>query len=180
MAFLKFHSYGERRLAHLRMRAEKVPFVAGDVEKYSDAAIRFGARCREEPHTCGCHPRVRGLKVLYLEEETHPAGDLLPDDDGLVFSVSLHEQQAGRRLWRTDYHPSLGTPVVGLGRGVLHELEAQTVHEEADGRIVLADHDGNEAEMHDASIGDRPCPAAIAHSACAAVNSRHARSGRCG
>src|SRR5690349_17464219 len=93
-AFLQFHSYGERGLALLRVRAEKVPFVASDVEEYSDATVRFSARCGEESHACGCHPRVRCLEGLDLEEETHPAGDLLPNDDGLVFSISLREQQA--------------------------------------------------------------------------------------
>jgi len=37
------------------------------------------------------------------------------------------------------------------------KLEAQSVRQEADSRVVLADHDGNEAEMRGASMGDRPC-----------------------
>jgi len=118
--------------------------------------VMFGARCREELHARGCHSRVRGVEVLDMEEETHPPGGLLPDDGGLVFAVSPREQQAGRGTRWPDYHPPLGVPVVGAGRGILHELEAQYVHEEADGRVVLPDHDGDEAEMHSASIGDRP------------------------
>ena len=66
-------------------------------------AVMLGARCREELHARGCHPRVRGVEVLDMEEETHPPGGLLPDDGGLVFAVSPREQQAGR-----------GTPVAGL------------------------------------------------------------------
>ena len=88
-AFLQFHSCCEWELAVLRCRTNKVPFVAGDVEKQGDVAVGSGARCREEPHAGRCHPRVRGVEVLDVEEETHPAGGLLPDDGGLVFSVSL-------------------------------------------------------------------------------------------
>ena len=38
-------------------------------------------------------------------------------------------------------------------------LDLEEFHEEADGRVVVADHDGNETQMHAASIGDRSCPA---------------------
>src|SRR5260221_8007666 len=48
-------------------------------------------------------------------------------------------------------------PVIRQRWRVLHELEAQCVHEEADRRVVLADHDGGKAEMHRASIGGLPC-----------------------
>jgi hypothetical protein len=118
--------------------------------------VRLGARYREELHARGCHSRIRGTEVLDMEEETHPPGRLLPDDSGLVFAVSTREQQAGRGTWWPDYHPPLGTPVGGPGRRVRHQLEAQYVHEEADGRVVLPDHDGDEAKVHAASIGDRP------------------------
>jgi hypothetical protein len=66
----------------LRRRTDEVPFVAGDVEEHGDAAVGFGTRCREELHARGCHPRVRGAEVLNVEEETHPAGGLLPGDGG--------------------------------------------------------------------------------------------------
>ena len=141
---------GERGWHSYACGPRKVPFVASDVEKYSDATVRLSARRGEESHACGCDPRERGLEVLDLEKETHPAGELPPDDEGLVSSISLREQQAvaapGGRTRLTAW-----SPVVGQGQGVFHQLEAQTVDEEADGRIVLADHDGNEAEMHDAS-----------------------------
>ena len=91
-----------------------------------------------------------------MEEETHPPGGLPSDDGGLIVSVSLGEQQAGRRPGRPDHDPPLETPVAGQGGGVLRELEAQCVHEKADGRVVLTDHDSNQAEVHSASIRDRP------------------------
>jgi hypothetical protein len=94
----------------LRRRTDKVPFVAGDVEKHGDAAVVFGTRGREEPHARGCHPCVPGVEVLNVEEETHPAGGLLPDDGGLVFPVSPREQQAGHGTWRPYYYPPLGYP----------------------------------------------------------------------
>ena len=45
-AFLQFHAYGSYELAGLRRGADKIPFVASDVEKNGDAAVGFGARCR--------------------------------------------------------------------------------------------------------------------------------------
>jgi hypothetical protein len=137
----------------LRLGADKVPFVASDVDEYSDLTVGFDTRRGEELHARRCHPRVRGVEVLDLKEETDPPGSLPPDGGGLVFSISPREQQAGRRAWRPDYYPPLGAPIVRQGRRVLHNLEAQSVHEEADSRVVLADHDGDEAEMHGASIG---------------------------
>jgi RNA polymerase sigma factor (sigma-70 family) len=142
--------------SELRRGADKVPLVAGDVGKHRDTAVEFGARRGEEAHARGCHPRVRGVEVLDVQEEAHASGRLLPDDGGLIFPVSPREQQAGRRSRRPDHHPPLGTSVVGQGRGVLDELEAQCVHEEADSGVVLADHDGDQAQMHSASIKDGP------------------------
>ena len=175
--FPQFLSSCRRKLPVLRRRTDKVPFVAGDVEKHSDAAVGFGTRCREELHASGCHPCVRGIEVLNVEEETDPAGGLLPDDGGLVFPVSPREQQAGRGTGRPDYYPPLGPPVVRQGRGVLHEIEAQYVNEETDSRIVLADHDGDKAEMHGASIGDPLFPAPRRHPASVAMDTRHTPSG---
>jgi hypothetical protein len=134
-------------------RTDQVPFVTSDVKKHGNVAIGFRARRHHELHACGFHPRVCGVEVLHVEEETHSPGSLFPDAGGLIFSVSPREQQACRGTWRAHYYPPLGTPVVREGRGVLYKLEAQRLHEEADGRVILADHDGNEAEMHCASIG---------------------------
>lgn len=146
------HYQRARNPQALRRGTDKVPFVAGDVKEHADLAVGFGARCAQELYARGCHPRVSGAEILDVEEETHPAGGLFPDDGDLILSVSPRQQQPGRRPRRPDYHPPLGTPVVRPGRGVLHELEAQHVHEVADRRVVLADHDGDEAEMHAASI----------------------------
>jgi hypothetical protein len=103
-------------------------------------------------NTGRCHPRVHGIEILHVEEETDPARCLPPDDSGLVFSVSPGEEQAGDGTWRPDYYPPFGPPVIGQGWGVLHQLEAKRVHEEADRWVVVADDDGDEAEMHRASI----------------------------
>ena len=53
--FPQSHSSCRRELSVLGRRTDKVPFVAGDVEKHGDAAVGFGARCREELHARG-HP----------------------------------------------------------------------------------------------------------------------------
>jgi hypothetical protein len=52
---------------------------------------------------------------------------------------------------RTTTH-RLGRPSFGQGWGVLHQLETKRVHEEADRWVVVADDDGDEAEIHRASI----------------------------
>jgi hypothetical protein len=58
-----------------------------------------------------CHrPRVCGVEVLDVEEETHPPGSLSPDAGGLIFSVSPREQQACHGTWRADDYPCLGRP----------------------------------------------------------------------
>src|SRR6266702_1315865 len=118
-------------LAAGRSGTEQVPLVASDVEEHRDPAVGFRARCRHELDASGCHLRVGGV----------------------VLSVSSRQQQACCGTGRPDYHPPLGTPVVGQGRGVLYELETQCAHEETDRWVILADHDGDETEMHCASIG---------------------------
>ena len=93
-----------------------------------------------------------GLEIVNVQEEAHPAPGLPPDDGGLVFSVSpASSRPVPAPGGRTTTH-RLGRPSFVSGGGVLHQLEAQHVHEEADRGVVLADHDGNEAQMHRASI----------------------------
>ena len=88
------------RAAASRGVAGKISFVAGDAGKHDDAAMGFGPRCRAELHARRCHPRVRGVEVLDVQEGTHPACGLFPDDGDLAVSVSPGEQQARRRPWR--------------------------------------------------------------------------------
>jgi hypothetical protein len=135
----------------------KVPFVTGDVQEHGDVAVGLGAWRGEEPHACRCHPGICGTEVLDMEEKAHPAGGLPPDDGGLILPVGPREQQARHGAWRPHHHLPLGTPVVRQGRRILHEFEPEHIHEEADGRVVFADHDGDEAQMHGASIEPRPC-----------------------
>ncbi len=49
----------------------------------------------------------RTAGTIDVEEKSHPAGGLLADDSGLVFSISPREEQAGRGTRRPDYYPSL-------------------------------------------------------------------------
>jgi hypothetical protein len=88
-----------------------------------------------------------------MEEEAHPACRLPADRRGLILSVSAGEQQAGHGTRRPDHDPPFGTSVIRQRRGVLNELKAQYVDEESDRRVVLADHDGDKAEVHGVSIG---------------------------
>jgi hypothetical protein len=88
-----------------------------------------------------------------VKEETHPAGGLLPDDGSLVFSVRSGQQQSGRGTRRPDHNPPLGTSVLRQGRRVFNELETQHADEKVDRWVIILDHDGDQAEMHHASIG---------------------------
>ena len=87
-----------------------------------------------------------------VEEETNAASCLPANHSRLMVAISSSEQQTRRRTWRPYHDPTLGASVTRDSRGVLHELEAQCVHEEADRRVVLVDHDGDKAEMHHGSI----------------------------
>src|ERR1700685_712764 len=86
---------------------DEVPFVARDVEEHGDTAIGLGARCGEKSHARGCHPGVRDVEVLDIQEETHPACGLLADDGALVVSVGPRQQQSGRGTGRPDDDPPL-------------------------------------------------------------------------
>ena len=100
----------------------------------------------------GGHAQVGVLEVVDVQEETYPAGGLPPHNASLVFPVSSRQEQAGRGTWRPDHNPALGTSVVSQGRRVLDKLETQRADEEVDRWVVLRDHDGDQAEMHRASI----------------------------
>lgn len=119
-------------------------------------AAGLGTWRGEEPHACRRQPGICGTEVLDMEEEPHPPAGLPPDHGGLILPIGPREQQARHGARRPHHHPPLGTPVIRQGRGILHELEPEHIHEEADSRIVLADHDGNETQMHAASI--KPLP----------------------
>ena len=134
---------------------DQVPFVASDVEEHCDAAVRLDARFGHEVNARSCYPRVCGIEVLHVEEETYPARRLVADHAGLNLAVSPREEQACCRAWRPHDHPALGTAVIGDGRGVLRELEAKCVNKESDCRVVLADDDSDKAKMHRASLGNR-------------------------
>jgi hypothetical protein len=166
-----------RRLSALWYRADQVPFVASHVEKHRDLTIGLCTRCRQELHTRRCHSGIGRIEIRYMEEETHPASRLPADSRNLIFSVSPREQQAGHSTWRPDHYPPFGTPVIRQRWGVLNKLEAQYVDEEPDRRVVLADHDGDEAKMHSASIGDLLCLLAFTDSSAPRLRYIPARAG---
>ena len=78
-----------------------------------------------ESHASGGHLLVGGVEVLHLQEEADPSGHLL-SGGGLVLRIGSCQQQACRGAGRPDHHLALGAPVVCPGRGVLHQLKAQT------------------------------------------------------
>jgi len=87
-----------------------------------------------------------------VKEESYPASGLPADRRRLISAVSSGQQQACHGARRPDDHPSLRTAVIGKRRGVLDQLEAKLVNKEPDRRVVLADHYGDKAQMHLASI----------------------------
>ena len=100
----------------MRRGTDQIQLVASDGEEHGDAAIGLGTRCRHELNTSSCHLRVYGPEIFHVEEETDPASGLSAHHSGLVFSVSLREEQAGHGARRADHDPSLGAPVIGQGR----------------------------------------------------------------
>jgi hypothetical protein len=109
-------------------------------------------RRSHEPDPGGDHPAVGVIEILDLEEETDPARGLLPDDGSLVLSVRSGQQQASGGAGRPYRNPPLRASVVRQREGILDELETQCAGEEIDRRVILVDHDGDEAEMHRDSI----------------------------
>jgi hypothetical protein len=59
------------------------------------------------------------------KKSTRPA-TCFPTAAALVLPIGSCQQQACRGAGRPDHHPPLGAPVVRPGRGVLHQLKAQT------------------------------------------------------
>jgi hypothetical protein len=80
-----------------------------------------------------------GVEVFDAKEQTDPAGELAPDDGGLVFTIGAGEYEAGAAVGRSDHDPPLRSPVGRHGRGVLRQDESQRPGEELDGGVVVVD-----------------------------------------
>jgi hypothetical protein len=139
-----------------QMAAEKVPPIASDVEEHGNASVGLRTRRSHELDPIGRHPQVGVIEVVNAEEETHPAGGLLPDNSSLVLSVGSCQQQAGGGTRRPDHDPPLGTSIVGQRGEVLNKLKTQRADEKVDGWVILLDHDGDEAEIHRATLSGLP------------------------
>jgi len=144
------------------------------VQAEAQVQVRSGYALSAE--TCGGFP-----KLPITMQPGFCAGLVAAKDDGLIFPRTLVQagaldvmlREMGKPLdavvlLEVDYgeltkriggqrahrHDSVGGRVidhcaVGAHR---HWREAQRVHEEPDGWVVLADHDGDQAQMHRASI----------------------------
>src|SRR5258705_12023708 len=89
---------------------DEVPFIARDVEEYSDVPVGLRSRLGHE-HNARCrHARAGGVEVLDANEESDPSGGLTADDGNLVVAVGLRQENAGLGARRPDYHPALGPP----------------------------------------------------------------------
>src|SRR5688500_3621760 len=68
-------------------RAEQIPAISLQVEEHGYLAIGLRPWCRHEHHPRGTHPRVRCREIIGAEEEAHPPGKLLPDDQLLMIAI---------------------------------------------------------------------------------------------
>lgn len=140
----------------LLLATDQVPSVASDVHEHSDITVGLSSRRTHELNTRGHHPRICGVEIIHVQGEANPASGLPPDYGDLLVAVCLRKKQASHRTRRPHYHPPLRAPVIRQGWAVLNELEAERVYEEADRRVVFADYDGDQAQMHVASINVEP------------------------
>jgi hypothetical protein len=131
-----------------RRRCEEVPPVPGDVEKHGDTTAPFLARLRDELHAGLAHPVVGRLEVVDAQEQPDATRELVADGPHLPLAVRAGEQERGRGAGRSHDHPALRTSVVGQGRRVLHELEAENVNEESNCLVVVVDDEGDLLDVH--------------------------------
>ena len=131
--------------------SEKVPAIAGDVEKDRDPSVALCSRLGHELHAAGAHPLVRGVEVVDTQEQANPSRELVADGSALVIAIGLGEEQRGVGPRRPNNDPSLWTAIVRRRRRVFDELEAQLLHEELDGFVVAVDDDRNLLKEHFAS-----------------------------
>ena len=83
-------------------------------------------------------PFVRGsVEVVHLQEEPHPAGDLVSDRGGLVLAARAGEQDAGLAARRPDDDPPPWSAIIRQRWRVLDQIEAHRVDEELDGSVVV-------------------------------------------
>ena len=72
-------------------RPEKVPAVAGNVEKNDDTPVGLDAFVPDELDPGRHHPRNSTIKVFYAQEETNPTGKLMTDDCLLLGAIGSRE-----------------------------------------------------------------------------------------
>src|ERR1700747_2396236 len=116
----------------------EVPAVAGDVEEDGHPAVGLVARLGGEFPAGRRHPPVRGVKVLDLQEEADPPGDLVTDGRGLALAVGAGQQDARLGAGRPDDDPALRPAALRRPRGrVLRQLEPERLGEEPYALVVL-------------------------------------------
>lgn len=96
---------------------------------------------------------VCGIEILDPQEEPDPTCDLVSDRSTLPVTIGACQQDSGGGGGRANDDPSLGTPVVGQGWGVLDQIETQSLHEEFDGWVVLRNDDRDQFQVHWPSVG---------------------------
>jgi hypothetical protein len=135
------------RLAVRLPRPEEIPAIAGNIEEYRNLPIDLGARGSDERDARRGHARVGRVEVVDTQEQSDPAGKLLPDGRSLFRPICPRQQQPRRAAFRPHDDPSFGPPVVRRRRRVLDEVEVENADEEVDGRVVVVDDQRREIDV---------------------------------
>ena len=76
----------------LSSRAEKVPFVAGNVDEDCDAAVRLSGWRDEEHDPMIEHSAIGGVEVVGAEKQSNASGVLSSDCCSLALAGGLSEE----------------------------------------------------------------------------------------
>ena len=110
----------------------------------NDSTVGFVSRGGDEPDVGVGHPSVSGLEVLNLKEEADSSGDLLAYDRRLVITIGSGEQDPCLSARRTNNDPPFRLASVRQRWGVFDQLEAESVNEERNRRVIVIDDNGRQ------------------------------------
>src|SRR5262245_13977429 len=88
--------------------SDEIPAVALEVQEYRDVTIGLHTGRGREANTCRGHARMRRVKVVHVQEESHPPGELITDDRALSVTIGASEQDPRSSTGRTHDDPALG------------------------------------------------------------------------
>ena len=93
------------------------------------------------------HAAIVGVEVLDSKEQSDASGELSSNCRSLAPAVGPSKEETGLSARRPHDNPPLRPPVVGERWRILDEFEAQCLHVEADGAVVVVDDDRRVLEV---------------------------------